>query len=129
MALSGMIAVDRDALICDLAETYGIFNYRALPVSMLATLAVGLRDDSRIKMRLCGTKATKTELFLAGAVDRLSLLVWAQTEDGRCGINRPAMLADMLTGNGDVSGDVVSFVSADDFEQEWERITGVSHVR
>lgn len=127
MALSGMIAVDRDALICDLAETYGIFNYRALPVSMLATLAVGLRDDSRIKMHLSGTKATKTELFLAGAVDRLSMLVWAQTEDGRNGLNRPKMLMDILTGNAEKSGDVVSFEAVEDFEQEWERITGVSH--
>lgn len=129
MALAGMIAVDRDALICDLAETYGIFNFRALPVSLLATLAVGLRDDSRIKMHLSGTKATKSELFLAGAVDRLSMLVWAQTEDGRRGINRPKMLTDLLTGNAEKSGDVTAFEDADDFEQEWERITGVSHGR
>ena len=42
MALAGMIALDQNALICDFAETYGIYNYRALPVSLLATLAVGL---------------------------------------------------------------------------------------
>ena len=129
MALSGMIAGDRDALICDLAETYGIFNYRALPVSMLATLAVGLRDDSRIKMHLSGTKATRSELFLAAAVDRLSMLVWAKTEDSQKGMNRPKMLTDLLMGNAEKSGDVAAFEDADDYEQEWERITGVSHGR
>jgi len=44
-----MIHTDEDALICDLAETYHIFNYRELPPSLAATLSVGLKDDSRIK--------------------------------------------------------------------------------
>lgn len=43
-----MIATDQDALICDMAETYGIFDLQALPVATLATLAVGLRENSRI---------------------------------------------------------------------------------
>ena len=47
-----MMAVDRDAWICDLAETYRIFDYRALPVGLLATLSFGLREDSRIKQKM-----------------------------------------------------------------------------
>lgn len=49
-----MLSADRDALICDMAETYHIYDVRALPVKMLATLACGLRDDSRIKLKITG---------------------------------------------------------------------------
>lgn len=122
-----MISADRDALVCDLAETYGIFDYRALPVSLLATLAVGLRDDSRIKMRLAVAKASRSELLLAAAVDRLSLLFWAQTEDGRNGINRPKSILAAIQGEDKKDGPVEAFETADDFEAEWTRITGVSH--
>ena len=122
-----MISADRDALVCDLAETYGIFDLRALPVSTLATLAVGLRDDSRIKMRLAGAKATRSELLLAAAVDRLSMLLWAQTEDGRNGVNRPQSVFVAIQGEGKKDGPVEAFETADAFEAEWARITGVSH--
>ena len=44
-----MLAADRDALICDLAETYHVLDLTALPVPLLATLAAGLRGDSRIR--------------------------------------------------------------------------------
>ena len=33
-----MIASSEDALVCDMAETYGVFDYRALPVPLLAKL-------------------------------------------------------------------------------------------
>lgn len=122
-----MISADRDALVCDLAETYGIFDFRALPVSLLATLAVGLRDDSRIKMRLSGAKVTRAELLLAATVDRLSMLWWAQTEDGRNGVNRPQSILSVIQGTEKNEGPVESFETADEFEAEWVRITGVNH--
>lgn len=43
-----MILTDEDALICDLAETYNVLDYRALPVRTTAALASGLRADARI---------------------------------------------------------------------------------
>lgn len=121
------MAADADALLCDLAETYGIFDYRALPVQTLATLAAGLRDDSRIKMRLSGVKVAKNEMLLAAAVDRLSLLVWMQTEDGRQNRNRPKSIFAVLCGEEKQNSDVTAFDSAEDFETEWQRITGCSH--
>ena len=36
-----MIAVDENALICDLAETYGIYNYRQLPPTLVAVFSLG----------------------------------------------------------------------------------------
>ena len=117
-----MISTDRDALVCDLAETYGIFDYKALPVSLLATLSSGLGDDSRIKRKIAGSTATKTEILLAAAVDLLSLLWWAQTEDGQNGNNRPASIVDIL-----LDSHQGEYRDADDYEDAWERITGVRH--
>lgn len=123
-----MISADRDALLCDLAETYGIFDFRALPVPALATLCVGLREDSRIKMRLSGAKASRSETLLAAAVDRLSMLWWAKTEDGAKNVNRPRSLLAVITGEPEKEDSgVVSFDTADAFESAWHKITGVNH--
>lgn len=122
-----MISADRDALLCDFAETYGIYDLRALPVSTLATLAVGLREDSRIKTRLLGPSVSKSELLLAAAVDRLSMLLWTKTEDGQNNVNRPKSILSVLVGEKDLENDVKSFDSDEEYEQEWARITGVKH--
>lgn len=116
-----MIACDEEALICDLAETYGIFDYKALPLKLVATLSVGLRENSRIKMKLSGVKTTTDMMLLASAVDRLSLLVWAKTEDGQNNVNRPKSILAILTGNKEES-DVVAFETVEEFEVERERI-------
>lgn len=49
MILAGMVAEDEDALICDLAETYQIYDYRSLPLQKVAVFCAGLRENSRIK--------------------------------------------------------------------------------
>ena len=59
-----------DELTCDMAETYGIFDIKRVPVRLLATLAVGLRDDSRVKQAKNTTVDDKT-MMLAYIVDML----------------------------------------------------------
>lgn len=123
-----MISANRDALLCDMAETYGIYDLRALPVHVLATLAVGLREDSRIKMFMNGTKITRLETLLAAAVDRLSMLWWSKTEDARTNSNRPkSMLSILLGDQNEADSNVEAFETGDEFETAWERITGVKH--
>lgn len=117
-----MITTDKNALICDLAETYGIFNYRALPVDTLAVLSVGLRENSRIKMKLSGVNVAPDFLLLAKAVDLLALLFWSKTEDAQKGANRPSSIVEMLT-RVEKESDVLSFETAEDFDAEWQRIT------
>ena len=124
-----MLSADRDALICDLAEVYGIFDHRALPVPLLATLAVGLREDSRIKRKISGMKLTRIEMLTAAAVDRLSMLLWINSEDGRKGENRPASVLASLMGEEQEEKPVEGFETAEEFEAEWTRRTGVSHGR
>lgn len=123
-----MISLDRSALICDLAETYGILDWKAVPVATLALLAVGLRENSRIKMRLSGRNVPVEHLLLAAALDRLSTLVWFQTGDGEKGINRPKSMVAILLGDAqETGGDVQSFETSEEFEQQWQSITGVAH--
>ena len=114
-----MIRVDENALICDLAETYQIYNYRQMPPSTVAIFCMGLRDDSRIKMKLGGAKVSPNILLLSGIVDRLNLLLWAKTEDGRKGRNKPkSILEDLYSKESEVS----AFASGKDFEEERQRI-------
>ena len=123
-----MISANRDALLCDFAETYGIHDFGGLPVFTLATLAVGLRDNSRIKMHLSGEMISRTDTLLAAAVDRLSLLIWAKTEDGQNNVNRPKSMLSILLGNTEENQNgVTAYETGAEFENAWEEITGVSH--
>lgn len=117
-----MVALDEDALICDLAETYHIYNYRSLPASRVATFAVGLRENSRIKTRLAGMSCPLETLLLAAAVDSLHLLWWAKTRDGAKGHNAPPSILDSLTGRAEKNTDISVFASGEAFEQKRKEI-------
>lgn len=91
-----MLARSEDALVCDFAETYHVLDWRALPLKTAATLACGLRDDSRIKLLISGTRYRTDTMLLAGIADRLSILAWQQTKDGRHGTNKPRMILDEM---------------------------------
>lgn len=111
-----MIKLDEEALICDLAETYNIFDYKKLALNELAILACGLRNNSRIKMKMTDNILSPNQLLLAGIQDRLSLLVYSKTKDAEKGINYPKLILDILENN--ISG----FSSGKDFMKERERI-------
>lgn len=90
LILADMLVTDEDALICDFAETYGIYDYKSLPLSRAAIFAVGLRDSSRIKMKMAGAEYPLETILLAALTDRMGTLVWMQSEDGAEGVNRPS---------------------------------------
>ena len=110
-----MLSLDEDALVCDLAETYHVYDWRSLPLRTAATLASGLGVTSRIKTKMGGLCVPLDVLIEAGIQDRLSLLVWAKTKDAQHGRNRPAMLTDELLDRKDE--DSLSFASGEDFER------------
>lgn len=113
-----MIALDEDALICDLAETYGILDYRSLPAVTVATLSVGLRADSRIKMKKSGAKIPANTALLAGILDKVNFLAWARTTDGAKNINRPFSILQKIIGDDKPSeSEVISFSSPNEFDK------------
>ena len=71
-----MIDFDEAALICDLAETYHIYDYRSLPVQTVATLSAGLRDNSRIKMAAADVAVTQDTLLLATIADLVDAVIY-----------------------------------------------------
>lgn len=118
-----MIALDEDALECDLAEYYHIYDMRSLPANKVATFSVGLRENSRIKLKLAGNKYPLDTLLIAAAVDRLSTLIWMKTNDGRKGVNRPeSLLAKLVEKKEEKDKEIVSFDNPEDFEAAMQRI-------
>ena len=114
-----MINLDEDALVCDLAETYQIYDYKQLPLNQVAVFAYGLRDDSRIKQMMSDQIVPLETTLLASIVDRLSLSLWLQTKDGQKGVNRPASIADQLIKRDKSENDekdYLVFESGEDFE-------------
>ena len=88
-----------DELICDLAETYGVFDYKALPLKTAAALAVGLHDDSRAKLKLSGDRYGFDRRLQMLIYDRLNWLRWAKTRDGANNINIPLPLEELIEQN------------------------------
>nr|DAL96328.1 MAG TPA: protein of unknown function (DUF5361) [Caudoviricetes sp.] len=112
-----MISLDEDALICDLAETYQIYDYKQLPLSRVAVFSCGLREESRIKMKMTQQVVPMETLLLAGLSDKVSMLLWTKTEDGQKGKNRPMMILDALNPAEAKPRETVVFDSGEDFEQ------------
>ena len=117
-----MTAADEDAVICDFAETYHIYDYRGLPLRYAAVLASGLRDDSRIKMKMTNASVPTDTLLRAVIADAASLLVWMQTKDGQKGRNRPKSLVELMTQPQEHN--IMSFRTAEEFERARRMIAG-----
>lgn len=64
--------------------------------------------------KLTGEKLSVSETLLASIVDRLSLITWMLSEDGRRGRNRPKSILSELTNNTE-SEKPVAFESGYDF--------------
>ena len=122
-----MINLNEDALICDLAETYHIYDYRSLPLKLAATLSAGLRDDSRIKMLASEQPATQDTLLLALIADRVEAFRYGFTSDAEKGINRPESIVEFMLGEDrkrkNKTG-VKSFKTSAEFEAALARIRG-----
>lgn len=115
MFLAAMTATDEDALICDFAEVYHIYDYRKLPLRYAAVLACGLREDSRIKMAVSGASVSTDMLMKAIMADALNLLVWSKTKDAQKNRNRPKSIVDMVTQK--KTSDLEAFRTVEEFEQ------------
>ncbi len=116
-----MLIADEDALICDLAETYRIYDYESLPVQLVATLAIGLRGESRIKMKISGAVLSQRDLILSLIADYAALNVWAKTKDGKHGRNKPRPLREFFA-DANKEKDIVGFDSIEEFEQARQAI-------
>ena len=111
-----MINVSEDDLICDLAETYHIFNWRELPPSLVATLSVGLSNDSRIKRKIGKQTVSLRDLLLALLIDGVNTLIWQNTKDGAKNRNKPESLFKKFTEQNKPREELEVFNSQEAFE-------------
>lgn len=109
-----MIALDEDMLICDLAETYHVYNYREHPLSLVATLAAGLRENSRIRMKMSRQPAPSDTVLLAKAVDYLAFLSWTKTRDAEKGRNYPKSIVAEMFGEKEET-EIIGYEDAESF--------------
>lgn len=112
--------LDEDALICDLAETYHILDYRSLPVQLVATLSAGLRDDSRIKLKAADTSVGLETIILAAIADNLTMLRAGMDRKNR---SKPFLFTEAINGERKKQK-VRGFRTAEEFEAALKRIRG-----
>lgn len=122
MALAGMLNKDESAVICDLAETYRIYDYRKYDADYIAILVTGLRADSRIMKKYSGVKIDTIPLLLTRIFDQLNILLWMNTVDGQNNRNQPKSLVETIVGSSSDDTDIVSFDTAEQFEIERQKI-------
>ena len=84
---------------------------------LLVTLFSGLGEGSRVVQKLNGEKVPLRTLLLAAIVDRLSMLVYANTRDAKNGTNRPRSIVAILTGEDtETNAGTEAYASGDDFD-------------
>ncbi|MBO7726885.1 MAG: hypothetical protein J6S50_00380 [Oscillospiraceae bacterium] len=115
-----------DELTCDMAETYGVFDIKRLPARLAATLAVGLRDTSRVKMALTGTKASDEVMLLAALVDALKNLCWnlagADEENKPVSMVKYYLNGKKLDEPEPQEKNFEVFDSPEDFQAKWKKL-------
>lgn len=116
-----MLNFDEDALICDLAETYNIYDYRSLPLSLVATLSAGLRDNSRIKLAITGNKVPQETMLLASIADRIEAFRYMLSSSKT---GTPVSLVELLMNGQKKTNGVTRFRSGKDLEAALAKIRG-----
>lgn len=110
-----MLNLDEDALLCDFAQYYHIYDLMQFGVRKCAILAYGLPDESRIKRLMSDSRITVTEMLLASIKDDVAWLVWANSADAKSNANRPKSVVKALMKR-EEDTDTQIFASAEDFE-------------
>lgn len=81
---------------------------------------MGLRDNSRIKMKLCGMKTNLNSLLLARIADNTALNLYVKTKDAKSGRNKPKSIVKSLTEVIPDSQRAKVYATGEDFLRDWE---------
>lgn len=118
------MCLDEDAVICDFAETYHIYDIYQYPCEYIATLAAGLRETSRIRIKQAGLRGDPELFAMCACADSLRTLVWHNTENGHKGIDPPKPVLQFLRENTENTTSR-GYSSGEDFQAEWSRLSGM----
>ena len=101
-----------------MAETYGIFDYKEMKPSLIATLTVGLPESSRIMRKYSGVNLTLDQMLLALIADSINNLIYGLSrKKGK----KPQGILEKLMNKDKKKDDLMSFRTADDYEAWMKR--------
>lgn len=84
---------------------------------------MGLRDESRIKLKVAGLKVDMKTLMIARIADNTALNLYAKTKDARYGRNMPKSMTEALLEYNKNIKKPKEFATGEDFLKEWRKIT------
>lgn len=119
-----MRGIDEDALICDFAQYYSVFDIDLLELGMAATLACGLPEDSRIMKAVNGNRPDGEKVHRLAVLDALRSIEFAlwQTHSKKK-LQRPESLLEKLLNTGrEKEKELKGVNSAEEFEKVRTRI-------
>jgi hypothetical protein len=127
MFLAHALAIGRAELMCDLAEIYHIYDYKQLPPKTVAVFSYGLRENSRLKMKIAGSRCTTEQMILSMIYDRVNWLRWAMSAASKDPDTCPEMLTPKLLGmevQKESSKNILAFEDGSEFERSRKMIIG-----
>ena len=111
----------KDALICDFAEYYHLYDFSSVPMETAAVLACGLPADSRTIRKMSGQKFTTDMILKIRLVDAVMSFENAFVNvHSKRKVPRPQSLMKTLMKQDD--NEIRTFRSGEDFERERERL-------
>ena len=119
MSLGYILNHYEDEVICDLLEIYHILDYKSLPASLVATLILGLRSDSRVMLAIADKKISLDQMALIGIWDCLKWIQWSKTKGASDGLNAPKPLLSLLIDGIEEKPDTIGFESGEAFMEAW----------
>lgn len=111
-----MIAAGEEELFCDLAEVYHVIGLDSYPVEVIATLAAGLGEESRIMQKIIGITYPPISLVVAHIADELKLF--------RCGFldekeaDKPYLFLEHMR---ERDNEPVGFSTPQEFVDNWNK--------
>ena len=97
-----------------MAETYGIIDYKEVKPSIVATLAVGLPESSRVKRKYSGINLTMDQMLLALLVDGINISIWQN--GGAKKSRKPISIFRKLTEKEKPKDELMSFRTPEEYE-------------
>lgn len=120
-----MIQTDEGLFICDMAETYHVFDYKSLPFDLLVTLASGLRENSRIRCKMAGMQVSMETFILTNIFDKVNWLQWSMSKAAQEGEDPPTAILPILLGtNPEPEKETNTYADGNAFEEARRRLGG-----
>ena len=119
-----MRAVHEDALICDFAQYYHIYDIDSLDLRLAATLACGLPKESRTIRDLRNEKLDQNTIMMASILDTVRSIEYGVFQShSKKKLKRPRSVLNRLLGiEKEERTEVKGFSSSEEYERERARL-------